>query len=184
MLHYLQISGWFLVGTVFLVAVGRKLSSATALSSFVGSVRELRIVPRPLAGPVAAVVVGAETAVPAALAAVWLGLDPVAGLGLAVLLLSGFTTAIVLAMRQGSSAPCACFGASALPLGRRHVVRNLLLAAVALAGILCGRSAGAAPSLDVGLATIAAAGGAIGAIPFIVFDELVDLFRPGPWAQD
>ena len=50
----------------------------------------------------------------------------------AIVLLSVFTVMIVAKLRRGEHPPCACFGAwSATPIGARHVVRNLVLIAVA-----------------------------------------------------
>lgn len=49
------------------------------------------------------------------------------GAALAALALLGFTAVIVAALRRGSLAACRCFGASTVPLGRRHVLRNGLL---------------------------------------------------------
>ena len=50
----------------------------------------------------------------------------------AILLLAVFTVLIVSKLRRGEHPPCACFGAwSATPIGPRHVLRNLVLIAVA-----------------------------------------------------
>ena len=51
----------------------------------------------------------------------------------AVVTLLVFTLVIVRRLLDGSRPPCACFGSrSKRPLGRRHVIRNLALLAVAL----------------------------------------------------
>jgi uncharacterized membrane protein YphA (DoxX/SURF4 family) len=51
----------------------------------------------------------------------------------AVVLLVAFTVLIVVRLSAGQRPSCACFGAwSAQPLGRIHVVRNLILIALAL----------------------------------------------------
>lgn len=50
----------------------------------------------------------------------------------ALVLLVGFTTLIVIRMSGGERPPCACFGSwSPEPIGRTHVVRNLVLMALA-----------------------------------------------------
>ncbi len=51
----------------------------------------------------------------------------------AAALLAAFTVLIVLRLAQGRRPPCACFGAwSAKPLGPGHVVRNVVLFALAI----------------------------------------------------
>jgi uncharacterized membrane protein YphA (DoxX/SURF4 family) len=51
---------------------------------------------------------------------------------IALVLLSAFTALIVNQLRQGLHPPCACFGAwSASPIGRRHLIRNAFLLALA-----------------------------------------------------
>ena len=51
----------------------------------------------------------------------------------AVATLAVFTVVIVRRLLDGSRPPCACFGSrSKRPLGRRHVIRNLALLAVAV----------------------------------------------------
>jgi methylamine utilization protein MauE len=85
-----------------------------------------------------------------------------AGFGVAVVLMAGFTFAIVRAVRRGVQAPCRCFGASATPVGTRQVVRNGVVLATAAADL-----AGAAVALVAGVVA--------GAL-VVTFDELVDLF--------
>ena len=54
----------------------------------------------------------------------------------AIVLLVAFTTLIVLRLREGRHPPCACFGAwSAKPLGPGHVVRNVVLLAIAVVAL-------------------------------------------------
>lgn len=48
-----------------------------------------------------------------------------------------FTALLLLRLREGKRPPCACFGAwSAKPLGPGHVVRNLVLLAIAVVAIV------------------------------------------------
>jgi uncharacterized membrane protein YphA (DoxX/SURF4 family) len=59
----------------------------------------------------------------------------VAALGLFVV----FTVVIVRRIRDGSRPPCACFGSrSKRPLGAYHVVRNLVLVALAVVAVIWG----------------------------------------------
>ncbi|OKI81719.1 MauE/DoxX family redox-associated membrane protein [Micromonospora sp. CB01531] len=93
------------------------------------------------------------------------------------LLLAVLTTGVVLAVRRGTGARCACFGATERPLGRRHVVRNgILLASVA--GALVAVALGAAYPLAPAGAAVALAAGAVGALILIRLDDLLDLFLP------
>lgn len=49
-------------------------------------------------------------------------------------LLLAFTVAIVRRLRRGERPPCACFGSwSSAPIGPAHLVRNAVLAALAIA---------------------------------------------------
>ncbi|WP_410050170.1 MauE/DoxX family redox-associated membrane protein, partial [Actinomadura sp. CNU-125] len=107
-----------LVAVVFTVSAVSKARSAAAYAEFAADVR--RLVP---AGPprvLAGTVVAGEAAVPVLLAVP--GTAP-AGFAVAVLLLAGFTAAILGALRRGETAPCRCFGTSGARLGRGHVVR-------------------------------------------------------------
>lgn len=53
----------------------------------------------------------------------------------AVVVLAAFTVVIVRAIRQGLVTPCSCFGAvSARPVSKLDLVRNLMLAALAVGG--------------------------------------------------
>jgi uncharacterized membrane protein YphA (DoxX/SURF4 family) len=55
----------------------------------------------------------------------------------AIGLLTVFTVMIVAKLRKGEHPPCACFGAwSAKPIGGGHIVRNLVLIAVAVVAAL------------------------------------------------
>ncbi|MFE4623618.1 MauE/DoxX family redox-associated membrane protein [Streptomyces mirabilis] len=89
------------------------------------------------------------------------------------LLLAAFTTGIVRTLRSGTKASCACFGASTAPIGRRHVVRNTVL--LALAAALAGTPA---PTQPAGV-LIAAFGALVGALLVIFTDELGTLFDDG-----
>ena len=52
---------------------------------------------------------------------------------IALALLAMFTTLITVRLAQGKRPPCACFGSwSARPLGWRHLLRNLVLIALAV----------------------------------------------------
>ncbi|TDC01258.1 methylamine utilization protein MauE [Nonomuraea longispora] len=158
-----------LLGVVFAVSAFTKLRSGAAVRSFAAS---LVMLPEGLRLPAACAVAAGE-AVAAALMVV-----PRAGLALSAILLAGFTLAIVVSIRKGVRAPCRCFGLSATPLGRVHLVRNaLLLLVVALGGTGLIYSGG--PPAAAGLA-VAVPAGLAGAIMLIAFDDIAGLFMQTP----
>jgi hypothetical protein len=161
-------------------------SKLGAQREFAASLRPLRLVPKGLIRPVAAAITAAEVTV--ALGLGWavlagFGLTPagpavaVASLIVAVCLVAVLTSGIAVAIRRGTRAPCACFGATAQPLGRRHLVRNGILMCVLVAGLLTVTVAGIETAEVIG-AAVAFAAGAVGALFLIRFDDLVALFAP------
>ena len=146
-----------LVGAVFLVAAIGKLRGYRA---FRESLRAMRIPPW-IAGPV----VAAEFAVPGLLV-----VEVRAGFVLAALLLAAFT----LAIRLAAPAACHCFG-TVSPLGRRHLVRNAVLAAAAVTGVVVAGSPMTVPAIILGGPL-----GLLGAVIVVRLDDLVALFTPAP----
>lgn len=57
-----------------------------------------------------------------------------------MLLLIVFTAATALAVARGGSNPCNCFRSSTKPIGTVHVIRNILLLAVAAIGLTADRA--------------------------------------------
>ena len=168
-MHYVALAVRVLIGVVFLVSGGTKVREPR---EFARSVRGLGLVPSSWAGRVALAVTALELAVPVLLAVP--AAVPV-GFGLAGVLLLAFTAAIGVALRRGTTAPCRCFGASQLPLGRRQLTRNVLLLVVLAAA---APGAGAA-SGDLRGAAIAVPAGLVCALLVVFFDELAELFA-GP----
>jgi hypothetical protein len=177
---YLAFGCRLLVGLVFAVAAVGKLRDVAGLES---SVRQLAplldMLPRALsrlAGRVAAwLVAGLEL-----LVAVLLVYPPMVvwGFGLGLGLAAAFTVAIVLAMRRGTEATCRCFGATPRRLGASQVLRDVVLAAVALLGLVAALVAG--PGGGVAGRLVAALAGGAGALLVIFFDDIVELFTSGP----
>jgi hypothetical protein len=160
-----------LLGVFGASALG-KVRGRTAWLGFVGSVRDLRLVPERMAVLVAAVTVAGEIAV------VPLLVVPIlvpAGLVLAGGLLVMFIVSIVVTLRRRVSAVCRCFGpVSALPLGRRHVVRNgLLVGVVAVAAVSWLQAHGAPQPAGLLVSVVA---GLVGAVAMVFFDDIVELF--------
>ena len=154
---------------VFAVSASSKLRGRSALAEFVASTRTIGGLSTAWARPVAAGVIVVEAAV-AVLAAV--PATGTVGLGLAAVVLAGFAVAIARAIRHDRAVSCRCFGPAAAPLSQLHVVRNLVLAGLAVTGLIVGPPAGLAP---VGVA-LAVCGGALVAVIAVRFDEIVELF--------
>jgi hypothetical protein len=167
---YLALACRCLVGVTFLVSVSGKLRSRPAFRAFVSWLAALPVpLVRGRPGPVAAVIAAAEALIVVLVALPWT-VRP--GLTLAAVVLGVFTAGTWLAVARGTDAPCQCFGVSASPLGRRHVVRDALMAVAALTGAAAvgpggARPAGAALSLGAGLVVA-------GIVVFL--DDLVALF--------
>ncbi len=173
-MHYFTLFARVLIGTVFLVSAVAKLRSPAAFAAFTRSVRKMKLVPAALVVPVAAAVVAGEVSI-VALLAVPADVTALLGFAVATGLLAAFTVAIVLVVRRGTDLTCQCFGASTVPLGPVHVVRNLVLLAVAVAGALAIRSGG---ELHLGGAGIAVIAGLVGGGLVTVLDDILGLFAP------
>ncbi|MFC5831452.1 MauE/DoxX family redox-associated membrane protein [Nonomuraea insulae] len=171
---YLSFAGHWLLGVVFAISAVTKLRGRAAFAEFVASTRNL--LPsrwRTTSRAVSAVVITLEATVPVLLVLPRLHQG---GLGLAVVLLVAFGAGIAGALRRGERTACRCFGASKMPLGRRHLVRNGLLAVVAVLALVSGDVLAAEP---VGLA-VAGAAASVLALLVIRFDDVIDLFAPIP----
>lgn len=158
------------VGVVFLVSASGKLRGRLGFRAFVSWLAAL---PVPLvpsrARAVAGVMAAAEALIVVLVVLPWTAR---AGLVLAAVVLGVFAAGTGLAVARGTRAPCQCFGVSASPLGRRHVVRDALLAVMAGAGAAAvgpggARPAGAAVSLGAGLVV---------AVFVVLLDDVAVLF--------
>ncbi|MBW8486233.1 MauE/DoxX family redox-associated membrane protein [Actinomadura parmotrematis] len=164
-MEYARIGCACLIAAVFAASALAKLRDP---GGFRRSVRALAPVPAAWTGPLAAAVVAAELA-----AAVLAAVPATAGWGFALagVLLASFTAAIAAALRRGRRPHCRCFGASGAPIGPRHLVRNAALLAVAAVG-----AAGPAGAPQAAGLAVAAVAGFAGALLFVAFDDVVDLF--------
>ncbi|WP_370417583.1 MauE/DoxX family redox-associated membrane protein [Streptomyces sp. QH1-20] len=167
-----------LLGAVFLASSIGKVTGRGAFGRFVSSVGDMRVVPRHRARAVARTVVCAEFVVwPALMAPV--PAVAVAGFAVAAGLLVAFAAGIALSTRRGARTPCRCFGVSASPLGPRHIVRNLVLTALAVIGAAATLlDSGAAGPAGPGGAVVAVSGGLLLGALVAVLDDVLDLFRP------
>jgi hypothetical protein len=173
---YVEVFSRCLIGVVFLLSAWSKLPVADRFRQFAGSLAAMRLLPERLVGPVAAGVVAAEAAVPLLLLPLPVRALAVAGFALAAVLLLGFAVAIVAVLRRGVQASCRCFGGSREARFRpHHVVRNLVLVAVAGLGL------GAAllqPSVPWQVLALAVPPAFIAAVLVTHLDDVVDLFAP------
>jgi hypothetical protein len=162
----------FCLGSVFAVAAVSKLRRRSDLREFRSSVAALlpRFARRLPRVPEAVLVL--ECAVAVLLLAP--GLAPV-GFGVAIVLLTAFAAGAAAAWLRGTRTPCRCFGSSSAPLGRRHVVRNLLLVGIATGGLLAGTPS---HNTDLVVSVAAAVVGVSSALVFVFLDDLIEVLVP------
>jgi len=179
---YLGLACAVALAGVFAVSVRGK-AGVVRFRTFVATAGPLELLPRRWRGRIAAAVTVTESAVVTALAVgvtfVLSGLGHVVVLagfiGVATLLLI-FTVAIGLMLRRGDRKPCHCFGTQDVPLGPAHVVRNLVLLALAVVGPFARSGDHALPGV-----VLAFCAGALVAALLVRFDDLVALFSsPAP----
>ncbi|MEV0972158.1 MauE/DoxX family redox-associated membrane protein [Microtetraspora glauca] len=166
-------SGTLLVAVFLTSGVGKVIN----YSSFEESVRQMRLLPAG-AVPVAAVLI--ITAELVTVLSIMAGLvkSPgilMVGFALAAVLCVVFGLAIATVIRRGNAVSCNCFGRQASPFSARHIVRNTLLAAAAVVGMLgAGAGAGADSwTTETGITVVA---GLFLSLLVILLDDLVDLF--------
>lgn len=169
------------MAVVFTVAAVGKARDRAGFGAFVTSVRHLLPIGSRTAGPVAAVMLATEMLVPPLVL-----LRPRAGLALGAAVLTVFALAILAAVRRGVREPCRCFGVSTRQMSGVDALRNVLLAALA-AGATAAAGPHSGPALvgtaHAGGVALAGFGGVTLAIVVIAFDDIIDLFAPGPSAS-
>jgi hypothetical protein len=130
------------------------------------------------AGVLAGGVIAAEAAVVVLLVppgSTWVGFV------LAGLLAVAFAAAVAAALRRGDHAPCNCFGVSARPISRVHLVRNVVLVAVAALG-LAADGVAVDPAEPAGVVAAVVAGVVVAAV-VVRADDLAELFQPAAIAN-
>jgi hypothetical protein len=155
-LSYLLLTSQLVTAGVFALAVVGKLRAPEA---FVASLTDFGL--WRARRPVAYAVIAAEAAVvPLVLLAAPVGL-------------LAFASAIAVTLSRGARPSCRCFGAKSAPVRGAHVARNLVLAALAVAGLFAGDHAFAGAPLAVGaiLATVTL-------LVLATFDDLVEVLAP------
>jgi len=190
---YLGLGCRCVIGLVFLVSAVSKLRGRAAFREFSAWLASLPLpAVRRRAGVLATLLAAAEAAI-VVLAAVpwtsgttWAAWTAPAALSLAALTLAVFTAGTWVAIARGANQPCHCFGASATPLGRRHVIRDAalcLIAAVGAAGTAAATgaagAAGPIPANGEGIA-VSLFTGAVIALLVVFLDDLAALYSaPG-----
>jgi len=169
-LEYLQIGVRCLLFVVFAASVVGKARSRESFRSFARSLGDLEMMPASALGPAALTLTAAEAVI-----CVLLAPEPTYRLGLllAAILLGVFAGAIGWTVRRGVQASCHCFGAAGRSLGTVHVVRNVVLAAAAIAALV-----GSPGNVDLVGAALALASGVVAALLIVRFDDIADLFAP------
>lgn len=169
---YLMIACRVLLAAVFAIAFVGKVRGRAALDEFVSSIVVLEVLPRRVSVAAAHALLAAEAAAVLLLALPWtVPLGFVAAVGTLAVMTGG----ILAALRRGRQAPCRCFGSSVTPLGRVHVVRNLVLATLGGVGLIAWITAGASTPHPAGVVLALVAAG-VGALLVVRLDDLMELF--------
>jgi hypothetical protein len=161
-----------LIGAVFAVSAFSKLRVRAAFRDFREWLTALPVLPQRGRNAIAAAVVMAELLAVVLISLPW---TVMAGLLLAAVLLMGFAAVSHGIARSRTGVSCRCFGPSSEPIGLRHVLRDVLLAAVAAAGAVAAGPGQAKPegiALAVGIAAVAL-------IVVLFLDDLSSLFTQG-----
>lgn len=117
---------------VFAVSSYGKLHSKSAFQDFVSWVGSLWALSARFRRPLAVAVAASEI-----LAVLLIAFPRTSAVGLILTasLFLAFSAGIFVILRSKRTIGCNCFGASAAPVSIRHLVRNMLLCAIAVAGI-------------------------------------------------
>ncbi|MFG1947413.1 MauE/DoxX family redox-associated membrane protein [Nonomuraea sp. NPDC048826] len=172
---YVVVFGQLLVLGIFLVSLVGKVRSRQAYREFITATGRLLAVGPGRARWLGLLAVAAEAAIVVLVA---VPVTASVGFVLAVVTLGGFGYALVRALRrEEKAAPCHCFGASETPVGRRHVIRNLVLIVAALAA-LGAAFTGTPGGVEIPGVVIAAAAAAMCVLVVVRLDDIAELFRP------
>jgi Methylamine utilisation protein MauE len=171
---YLVIGARAMLFVIFVASFTSKMRSRTAFAAFADSLAGFGIRSTRLQAGTAGIVISAEAA---AAFLVALPFTVTWGLAAGGLIITAFTAQASIARRQGLRPVCKCFGSATSAFGATHIMRNGLIIAVAIAGLLAEAAGGrthlaAAPVvLATGVAVLAGAG-------VVVWDDLAALLAP------
>ncbi|WP_433170438.1 MauE/DoxX family redox-associated membrane protein [Actinoallomurus sp. CA-150999] len=132
MIHLVLAQRCFLA-TVFAVAFFGKVRHISRFRQFTASIHKLAIIPERTARYAASVIVVGEGTATVLLI---LPFFPRAGLALAAALLAVFVGVVIRSVRGGIFAECRCFGGAGAIMSNAMIVRNLLLMACAIPGLV------------------------------------------------
>ncbi|MEV7602541.1 MauE/DoxX family redox-associated membrane protein [Kitasatospora sp. NPDC089797] len=169
-------TAYLLLGCRVVIAVvfaKSALAKLRARPDFASALRVMAVLSPRLTGPA---VLGVPIAEAVLALLVWMP-RPVVSWAFAAAggLIAVFAAVLVVLLRRGADVSCPCFGASGVPVGAAHVARNLVLLAVAAAGLLAGAApdpGGLGPAGVVAVLLVAAFASAL----IIATDTLVELF--------
>lgn len=99
------------------------------------------------------------------------------GFALSAVTLGGFAYALVRALKRGNAAPCHCFGASAAPVRKLHVVRNVVLIVLALMALVA-TFGGMSHAVEIPGVVITALAALVCVMLVVRLDDLAELFGP------
>ena len=171
----LELGCRFALAVVFLVAAASKTVRRGGADGFARAIQGFGV-PKRAVMPVAVAVTAVEVST-----VVLLTLRPAIGYFIALLLLIGFTAMITHALRHGRSVACRCLGASETPVSRSTVVRNAVLALLAVVGLTCPCTMPLAPA--AGTSWLAAVIGLTAGLLFTRWDDLMFLIKSPPTQQ-
>jgi len=168
---YLLLACRFMMVGVFIVSLFSKVRSGRAYADFRRSVDDWQVVPRRWSAPISAGVVVGEAVV-----VLLLALPRTAPIGFvaAVLLLTVFTTGILVVVRRRRAVTCQCFGVATTQVGAAHLVRNLLLLALCVTGAVTSATAGGTRPTAPGT-MLALSVAAVGVLIVVRLDDIVAL---------
>lgn len=162
---------------MFVVSAWSKLRGRDAFAVFERSVRRLGVLPSARLTRLAAITVAAAEVAVVVLVAIPLPVSAFTGYVITVAMLSAFTVGIAMSLRRGDRTPCGCFGRSAVPLGGRHIVRNLLLIAIAATGLFSAWTESGSVT-DPRVAVVIAIAGLVVGVLVTVADDIAELVNP------
>jgi hypothetical protein len=168
---HLLLTVQFIVGGVFAVSAFGKVR---AQSAFVRSLADFGV-PERIRALVGVMVTVAEIAV---VVLVLVPVTAVPGLAFGAVLFLGFAVVVGMTVRRGRRPRCRCFGVESAPLRGAHVVRNVVLAALAAVGALTGAVMNAAPAFSAGSFVLVVLVAAVVVAVVVGLDDLLDVVAP------
>jgi hypothetical protein len=170
---YLAIAGRFLIGVIFAFSALGKVRSKSAYREFVTWLADL---PVPLLPKRGRAVVAGTLVADEVLIVVLVTMSPTApaGLSLAAVTLAVFAAGTFAMARSPAQATCQCFGRSEVPISTRHLVRDIVLCAVA-ATAAAAAAAATVEARPVGI-TMSLASATVAAAFLLLLDDIAALF--------